>query len=144
MQARELLSELPPAPADIVVVALGVNDVSGQVAAPRFGRQLELLWQDLRDRTGARWALFSGLPPMQVLTAVPHPLRWYLGRYAAWLDREIRQWTQEQQLGYCPLHWASDPRGLARDGFHPGPGLYPLLAAELAEQILQGRERWAT
>lgn len=142
-QARQLLKELAPDSADIAVIVLGVNDVSAQVSAAGFVHRLQLLWQDVRDQTGARWAVLSGLPPMQVLTAVPQPLRWYLGRYAAWLDQAVRRWTREQQLGYCPLQWATDPRGLACDGFHPGPSFYPLWATKLAERIVQGRERWA-
>jgi lysophospholipase L1-like esterase len=141
--AQGLLQEHPPAPADIVVVALGVNDVSAQVSAAGFVQRLAGLWISLREQTGARWAVFSGLPPMQLLTALPQPLRWYLGRYAAWLDLALQRWTRDQQLGYCPLRWATDARALARDGFHPGPSLYPRWAAELAEQIVQGRARWA-
>lgn len=142
-QARTLVSQAPLRRADVVVTALGVNDVSSQTSASGFTEQLSLLWSELQQRTGARWAVFCGLPPMQLLTAVPHPLRWYLGRYAAWLDGEARRWTRQQGLGYCAMQWANDPAELATDGFHPGPRLYPQWAEQLATLIEQGRGRWA-
>jgi lysophospholipase L1-like esterase len=142
-QARDWIARLPLHDADVVVTALGVNDVSSQTTAARFVRETDLLWSELRELTGARWAVISGLPPMHMLSAVPHPLRWYLGRYAAWLDAAIRQWASEQRLGYLPLQWASDPANLAEDGFHPGPALYPQWAERLADLIVQRRADWA-
>lgn len=142
-EARALvaLTELPTA--DVVVTALGVNDVSSQVPAQEFVKETARLWSDLQQRSGARWAVLSGLPPMHMLTAVPHPLRWYLGRYAFALDTAVRDWAGRQGLGFCPLRWSSDPAFLAADGFHPGPTLYPQWAQRLAELVVQGRARWA-
>ena len=127
----------------MVVTALGVNDVSAQTSAEQFVEHTRQLWTELRLRTGARWAVISGLPPMHILPAVPHPLRWYLGRYASWLDRAVREWSESESLGYCALQWASDPAALAHDGFHPGPGLYPQWADRLADIVVQARTRWA-
>jgi len=141
-QARDWIARLPLNDADVVVSALGVNDVSSQTTAARFVRETEMLWAALREHTGARWAVISGLPPMHLLTAVPHPLRWYLGRYAAWLDAAIRRWAEEQGLGYLALQWASDPASLAEDGFHPGPALYPQWAERLTDLIVQRRADW--
>jgi lysophospholipase L1-like esterase len=142
-EARALLALSPLPPADVVVTALGVNDVSSQVPRDEFLAQTAGLWSDLRQRSGARWAVLSGLPPMHMLTAVPHPLRWYLGRYAALLDSALRDWTGREGLGYCTLRWTTDPAFLAQDGFHPGPALYPQWAQRLAGLIVSGQERWA-
>jgi len=141
-QARALIAQQDLNPADLVVTALGVNDVSSQVSATRFLRETELLWVELRRITGARWAILSGLPPMHMLRAVPHPLRWYLGQYARWLDAAARRWAEQHGLGYCHLQWATDPASLAKDGFHPGPALYPQWAERLADLIVQRRAQW--
>src|SRR6266516_1669739 len=95
-QAQALVLQAALKPADLVVTALGVNDVGSQNPAHRFIEQMALLWSELQQRTGARWAVVSGLPPMHLLTAVPHPLRWYLGRYAALLDTALHRWTKQQ------------------------------------------------
>jgi lysophospholipase L1-like esterase len=142
-EARAMLAMTEVQPADVAVVVLGVNDVSSQTSAARFVEQLALLWSELKEASGARWAVFCGLPPMHMLPAVPHPLRWYLGRYADWLDAAVCQWTGRQGLGYCGLRWASDPTALASDGYHPGPALYPEWAQRLAALLVQERPAWA-
>lgn len=141
-QARALVGEAALQPADVVVTALGVNDVTSQTTAARFIEETAALWSDLQQLAGVRWGLFSGLPPFQVLRAMPQPLRWYLTRYAAWLDDAVREWTQQQGLGYCQLQWISDPDVLAEDGFHPGARLYPQWAQRLGELLVQGYSRW--
>jgi len=141
--ARELVAKAPVYPTDVVVTVLGVNDVTGQTPAPGYVEQVAALWREVRQRTGARWGVVCGLPPMGRLTAVPQPLRWYLGRYSDWLDEALRRWAESHSLGFCGLRWAADPALLATDGFHPGPALYPQWAARLAALIVQGRERWA-
>lgn len=142
-QARALAAASPLRRADVVVTVLGVNDVTGQRDAEDFVRQIGGLWNDVRERTGAAWLVASGLPPMGLLTAVPQPLRWYLGRYAAWLDDALSLWASAGDHGFLSLRWASDPRLLAKDGFHPGPTLYPVWAQRLAHLILDGRGRWS-
>ena len=117
--------------ADVVEIALGVHDVTSQRSARAFIANLEFLLK----LVGARRAVFSGLPPMHLLSAMPQPLRWYLGQYAAWLDGALRNWCEQQQLGYCASDWAADPRMLADDGYHPGPALYPQWAARLADVV---------
>ncbi|HWI82088.1 SGNH/GDSL hydrolase family protein [Ramlibacter sp.] len=141
--ARALLARSRLAPADVVVTALGVNDVTAQLSAGAFITHTSQLWSDLRQRTGARWAVLSGLPPMHRLSAVPQPLRWYLGRYAAGFDAALSEWARRQELGYCGLRWTDDPALLAPDGFHPGPALYPQWARQLADRIIAGQRRWA-
>lgn len=131
--AVEFVSQSRRHRADVAVIVLGVNDVTSQTPAPQFVANLEKLVRVV----GVRRAVFAGLPPMHLLSAVPHPLRWYLGRYSAWLDGALRDWCKAQDLGYCASDWASDPRLLADDGYHPGPKLYPQWAARLAEVVVR-------
>jgi lysophospholipase L1-like esterase len=142
-EARALVEQAALQPADVVVTALGVNDVSSQTSAGRFVDETALLWSELQQLTGARWAVFCGLPPMHILRAVPQPLRWYLGRYAAWLDAAVREWAQQHRVGYCALQWVADPAVLAEDGFHPGPTVYPRWSDRLADLLVQGYTQWA-
>jgi lysophospholipase L1-like esterase len=116
---------------DVAVIVLGVNDVTAQTSAARFVENLGHVAKTL----GARKTVFAGLPPMHLLSAVPHPLRWYLGRYSACLDAALRDWCEAQHMGYCASDWSTDPRMLAQDGYHPGPALYPQWAARLAQVV---------
>jgi hypothetical protein len=68
--------------------------------------------------------------------SLPQPLSWYLGARARLLDGVLLSWTQQQPdcefiaapaNGYAPL--------MASDGFHPGPKVYELWAAEIARRL---------
>lgn len=142
--AQALVARSELGVADVVVTVLGVNDVTSQQAVRGFVGASARLWTQLQQRTGARWAVVCGLPPMELLTAMPQPLRWYLGRYAARLDAELQGWTGRERLGFCSLRWTADPSLLAPDGFHPGAALYPPWAQRLADLIACERARWAT
>lgn len=141
-EAHEMVKTAPLKPADVLVTALGVNDVTSQTSPGHFITMVEQLWKDVQFRTGARWALFCGLPPMHRFTALPHPLRWYLGRYADALDHALQTWARSRGLGYLQMRWSDDPGMLARDGFHPGPAAYPQWAHRLAEALATDRARW--
>jgi lysophospholipase L1-like esterase len=135
-ECRALVAQSNLQQADAVVTVLGVNDVSSQTVAARFSLGLSLLWADLQQRTGARHIVICGVPPMHLFPAIPQPLRWYLGRYAMWLDRAARRWAQQEGLGFCPVDWEAKDGFVAADGFHPGAALYPVWAQRLAGLIL--------
>lgn len=86
-EALEMVRASELRPADAVVVALGVNDVTSQQSPGAFERSYRALWGELRQLTGASALVVTGLPPLHVLPAAPQPLRWYLGKYAARLAR---------------------------------------------------------
>jgi lysophospholipase L1-like esterase len=117
--------------ADVGVVVVGVNDVTSQVSASQFVERLAELAQVLPVER----LVFSGLPPMHLFSAVPQPLRWYLGLCARGLDAAMRDWCLKQGHAYCASDLSTDPRMLADDGYHPGPLLYPQWAAHLAKAV---------
>jgi lysophospholipase L1-like esterase len=131
LEAIDLVRRSVVRPSDVAVVVLGVNDVTSQTSASRFIEQLERLAGLLQSQR----LLFSGLPPMHLFSAVPQPLRWYLGQYAKGLDAALRAWCAAQGHGYCAADLSTDPRLLADDGYHPGPLLYPQWAARLAQEV---------
>jgi lysophospholipase L1-like esterase len=136
-EAARLVRESPPMPADVVVTAVGMNDVTGQ-RAHRFVRDVAELWSAASELTGARYGVFAGLPPLHALPAAPQPLRWYLGRYAMALDAALQAWVAPQaHLGYCSLQWASRPEWIAADGFHPGPAGYARWSALMADKVAE-------
>lgn len=123
-------------PADVLVSALGVNDVTAQSAAKRFTADYRELLQLVRQRTGVRAAVVSGLPPLHILPAAPQPLRWYLGQCAARLDHALRQLCSEApDMRFVSLAWAK-AHEMARDKFHPGKTQYRHWAQLVAAQVL--------
>lgn len=134
-EALALLEDEAPQHADVLVTALGVNDVTGQRDAQRFIGDYRRLLDAVRSRAGIKLFVANGLPPMHLLPALPQPLRWYLGQCAFRLDRALQDWLATMpDARYLSLHWG-EGGDVARDGFHPGPVQYRSWAGRLAATI---------
>lgn len=137
-ESLALLTHSELKPADFLVTALGTNDVTSQRAPGQFLQDYRRLVEEVRHRTGAVGLVATGLPPLRILPAAQHPLRWYLGRYAARLDSMLQRWiSQDAAARYVSLDWAAKPLEMARDRFHPGAGQYRRWAELVSEQILE-------
>lgn len=111
--ALSLLSTNDLRPADLLVTALGVNDVTSQRSPRQFLADYKALVNEVARRVGARTVVVNGVPPLHVATAVPQPLRWYLGQYARRLDACLRHWASSNgSLSYVSLQWGSCCQGL--------------------------------
>ncbi|MFM0281502.1 SGNH/GDSL hydrolase family protein [Paraburkholderia sediminicola] len=120
-ESLALLRQSELGSADFLVIALGTNDVTSQRAPRQFLQDYRRLVEEVRRRTGIVGLVATGLPPLRILPAAQHPLRWYLGRYAARLDRMLQRWiSQDAAARYVSLDWAAKPLEMARDRFHPG------------------------
>ena len=131
-------SELQPA--DVLVTALGVNDVVGQVSPRRWLKSLAQIDALARERAGVRYTLHSAVPPMHAFPLLPQPLRWLMGAHALRMNRALgRTLMQESTRGMqalpAHLHGKEAVRLMARDGFHPAPAGYAVWAEALAERI---------
>lgn len=124
--------------ADLIVVALGVNDVTAQHSAEQFIADYQQLLRMLFNKTCAQKAVISGLPPLHQLPVAPQPLRWYLGQCAKRLDLALQKLcARTANLSYVSLQWAKAEH-MARDKFHPGPSQYLQWAALISEAALRG------
>jgi lysophospholipase L1-like esterase len=136
-EALALLEADAPQPADVLITALGVNDVTGQHSPARFIGDYRRLHDTVRSRRGITLFVANGLPPMHLLPALPQPLRWYLGQCAFRLDRALQDWVGTMpDARYLSLHWG-EGGDVARDGFHPGPVQYRRWAGKLASTIAE-------
>ena len=142
METRALLRSKRICRADLVVSALGVNDITARHEPANFIHEYRLLIEELFHRTRAAFAVVSGLPPLHLLPAAPQPLRWYLGQCAHFFDRLLRQWcSSAPNLEYASFQLGS-PEYLAADKFHPGPVHYMqwarMVASQVGERLLTG------
>lgn len=136
-EAGELL------PADLLVTAVGVNDVVAQTPPATFLARLDALHDTAVAQAGVRLSLHSAVPPMGRFPLLPQPLRAVLGRDARRLDAALRRHVQSQaDRRHVPLPaapgdggGAPPPGWMARDGFHPGPAGYPVWAEALAAAV---------
>jgi lysophospholipase L1-like esterase len=137
----ECLQQAPAEDFDVVVTSLGVNDVTGGRSLADWRRQQGQLIALLEKKFHARHILLSGLPPMHRFPALPQPLRWYIGSRATQFDNALAILAGAQvrcefvKAGYAMM----DPQTMAADGFHPGPAIYGVWAAELVRRIVERR-----
>jgi lysophospholipase L1-like esterase len=127
-------------PADVMVTALGVNDVISQVPVRRWLAQLDELDRVAVQRAGVRHIVHSGVPPIHSFPLLPNPLRWVLGRDARRFNRALSVWIKRwPERWWLPVPFenerVSDSILMAEDGFHPGPAVYALWAEQLAGMI---------
>ena len=141
-RSEEALAALEAAdvsPADVLITALGVNDVVDQIAPQRSLAALHRIHALATSRAGVRLAVHCGAPPMQAFPLLPQPLRWFFGRQAARFNAALHRAVAGQPNRHVMLLPDSMRRNapalMAQDGFHPGPPGYALWAEALADQI---------
>ncbi|MFL6630673.1 MAG: SGNH/GDSL hydrolase family protein [Vitreoscilla sp.] len=131
--------------ADLLVTALGVNDVLDQTRPPQFLAALDEIHALAVTRAQVTHTWHCGLPPLGSFVLLPQPLRWILGRDASHLDGALLRHLEGQATRlHLPLPDAprmpgkddATPEGwMARDGFHPGLLGYRQWGRQVAEAI---------
>ncbi len=143
LTSAQLVTHLAQVPADqfdLAVVSVGVNDVTAGIKPRQWHQRLDALTELLRERFSVRQILLSPLPPMHRFTALPQPLRWYLGLQAQRLNQGLQRYVQASAhcapvaLDY-PLEQSVDKAMLAADGFHPGERAYAHWAGQVAQAV---------
>ncbi len=125
---------------DVLVTALGVNDVTRGTETEVWLDHQRRLFALARERFGVQGVVVSGLPPVGSFPALPWPLRPWLGRRARRFDAALRRETAAHPWArYVDLNVSDDVSDMASDGFHPGPPIYAAWAAGVADEI----ESWA-
>ncbi len=137
-QALELVREARPAPAEIAVAVLGVNDVIDQVSPSRAVRQRAELADWLREAAGVRHVVFAPLPPVHRFPLLPQPLRHVMGADARAHDEAMARWAATRDdVSHVPITLDLGPEHMAPDGFHPGEPVYRATGEALARFIAQ-------
>lgn len=133
-----LLPGLETAPADLILIGLGVNDSIRLRSATRWQRDLEQLIKALRARTGPAPVLLAGVPDMHHFPALPRPLKTLLGSRSRLLDHATRQLAARLPGAiYVPLGLDARSHELfCDDGFHPNARGHALWAEQLTPMAL--------
>lgn len=126
--------------ADVLITALGVNDVVDQVRPAEALAALHQLHALAVERAGVRLSIHCAAPPMQQFPLLPQPLRWFFGRQAARYNAALVASVAghpSRRVLHLPQALQRDAATLmAEDGFHPGPRGYALWAQALADQVV--------
>jgi len=121
---------------DVILVSIGVNDVTGLSSTRYWKNQIEMLISRFRERWPQAVVVFAGLPPMSKFPLPPQPLRFSLGLRATTLDN-IAAGLVSRQEGMLHIPTLIDPEqhSFCEDGFHPSPESCGVWAEELARRV---------
>lgn len=148
----------PSQPIDVMVISVGVNDTTANISSAKWQKQLADIIIIAQRKFGVRHLIFSSLPPMAKMPALPSPLSGFIGAKAASLDGILQQvCTQHICHQNNGVHYmAADFTQMAKenthkdgvngapfdtsvmfasDGFHPSSLTYGYWAQQLAEMI---------
>lgn len=133
---RELVPRIPERAAELVVIALGVNDTVKLTPPRRWQRELGALIDAARERTGPCQVVLAAVPPLGHFPALPRPLRWTLGLRARELDRLARELARTMpEVYHVPFTPADEPDLFAPDGYHPSERGYAMWGEILARAV---------
>jgi len=132
-----LLAIEPEMPADVILLSIGVNDVTGLTSTRRWRGQLQLMAKQIQARWPQALIVFTGLPPMGQFPLPPQPLSFSLSMRAETLDCiAIEELAVFDRIVHVPTKINSEQYGFCEDGFHPSAESYEIWAAELAHRIV--------
>ena len=121
---------------DIVITSTGVNDVTKFTSARSWLKQQKQLFADIQNRFKPKLIIVSGVPPMQHFPALPYPLAWLFGKYAAQMNQVLQQWLMPQDKFKFIKNDIKEFQALnlpmASDGFHPSKEIYAIWGQKVA------------
>ena len=134
---RERIGGLPAdCRADLILISIGVNDVTGLSSTRHWRSQLEWLVNDIWNRWPQAGVVFAGLPPMGRFPLPPQPLRFTLGHRAATLDAMAADIIARQTgMLHVPTDISPLEHGFCEDGFHPSSQSCAFWASVLAQKV---------
>ena len=121
---------------DMIVISIGVNDVTGLRSKKSWRSQLSALCDELRELWPGANIIFLGLPPMGSFPLPPQPLRFTLGKRAATLDTiSADVISRRDNMLHIPSHTSEAQLDFCEDGFHPSANGCRIWAKALAQCV---------
>ena len=130
------LTALPTQSFDYVLLSVGVNDVTHLTRSNHWVTNLSTIVVLLNAKFGAPKVLFASVPPMHLFTAIPNPLRWWLGLRAKRLNELMISVVKgNKESSVLAFFLPFQPEFLAEDGIHPSKLAYQAWANKVADAI---------
>lgn len=122
--------------ADIILISIGVNDVTGLISKRTWRLQFRKLVKELKGKWPHAQVIFAGLPPMDKFPLPPQPLRFTLGHRADSLDSIAAELISKQpNMQHIPTTIDAHNQSFCADGFHPSAESCSFWAMELAQRL---------
>lgn len=140
-RAQHLLDEylplLPPGPVDVILVSVGVNDITGMTLLPAWTERLLRLLESLRRHSPDAVIGVAGIPPLGHFPLLPEPLRFAAGQRGRAFDRAGRRIAAGFPGAiHMPVEFEATPESFCPDGFHPSASSYARFGRRMAELVI--------
>ena len=125
-----------------MIINVGVNDIIARFSNAVWQYNLSKMIEIAQQKFSVDTLIFMGLPPMQLMPALPHPLKNFVAARALQLDEILKKIATHHQVAhYCSLihaeHFAISAETFASDGFHPSATGYHQMAHHVMKLINQ-------
>ena len=130
---KRLIPNLASEPFDLVVISVGVNDVTSLRTLGQWSKDLNDLVDELHYHSSKALIAFSGLPPMARFPLLPQPLRTVMGIRSRMFDDAAKSViSNKERVFHVPIGFDPDPGQFSPDGYHPSPASYRELGRQIA------------
>lgn len=134
---QNLVPKLPEEKMDVVVVALGGNDVFGLSSPVKWRTDLTELLEILRSKNENATIFLANVPMVRDFIALPNPLRYVLSRLAKLHHFNAKDLASKMEnvMYFHDVKKVTDD--FFSDGVHPSATGYDLWAEAMVEFMLQ-------
>lgn len=133
----ELIDGMAAEPADVILVSIGVNDVTGLRRTTSWIRNLEAIIHRLRAHSPKAVIAFTGLPPLSEFPLLPQPLRTIIALRGRTFDQAAQDvLRRHDRVVHVPIDVEAGPDKFADDGFHPSEVSYVEFADTVSNAIV--------
>ena len=145
-RAETLLSEflptLPDESADVILLSVGVNDITGLVPLPVWKARLARIIASLRRHSPNAVIGLAGVPPLGGFPLLPEPLRFASGQRGKTFDRAGRRIVRRfAGVVHMPVEFEATHDNFCDDGFHPSQKSYALFGRRMARLVAEELDR---
>jgi lysophospholipase L1-like esterase len=133
---RQLVPRIAAEPADLMLVAFGVNDATAYRSPATFADDLAELVMAVRQRVGEAAVVVGGVAPLNCFPTLPSPLRHILGWRSAALQAAADRLVERLPRLVVERIPALEPELFASDGFHPNRLAHAIWGEEIAALAL--------
>lgn len=135
----QLLLQAETSKFDVVVFSIGVNDATALRSPAKWLQWQHQLAELAQERFDPQILVHSAMPPMRGLTALPQPLRWFMGCWTTQMNACLERWLRNDCNRVMTTPFQGDIKVcLASDGFHPGEHGYRVWASDFSSKIAAG------
>lgn len=128
---------LPSDPADVILVSVGVNDVTSLTRASVWEANLFGLLRALGRHSPAAVIAVAGIPPLHCFPLLPQPLRSVIGYRGESLDRLARRIISAHPRAlHVPVEFETSVERFCSDGFHPSEASYVEFGRAMADRLV--------